>query len=681
MKIKNLIVFLIAASFFMTLFYAENVRGAIANINIENWDSYNIGDTSGINTLCSFKRMTGGQFYVSNDYSTSSPYQLYVGSGGDGTNEQGYVNLTQKYSYIKNISLAFTLEDTGINSAANWQIYFYNLSNVIVLRFRYYMINPDTFSYYDSLGNPQTICSLSDGVKHYYTLVITHLTGNTMNYSMYDRVTGNLVGGATGSTAVTDDWFNFSYIKFSHAIGSSGFRANIWLDDFNISSDSTYTGSISTGDMTGYTSVCSGGASVFMQVPNTVEMERTVGWCPICWKEKYIESIDNKYIEAQFISPVSRTIYAADLFVSTEQLTQVSDSTSNYFLSVNGISWGNPDFILPEGSGYKIRWINTWGTILSNALPTFEFYSVATSSTNRHWEGIGINPSFSWLTSTYHGIDSYYGNGLIDGYSMPQGDIALCYWYNNSISGTACSECPSWLPSYTAKFGNDFIQFLYYNEGCHYGLDYNTRPIIIYNLSATYLETNSRCFIMEMYKVGNASAVYWKNIDIPDSDTFIQNIEECTDYTFTEIGQYYIKLYNTSNFCSNKETIVGNGGNPSMTIAVCDKTSNPPSSSGDNIGGIGTFDFSGLPDFFKLIAALFIIIVLTITPYALALLLSKGNIQVQMPSLIYVAFFFIGVVASIMLGFLDSWVIIIILIGLIITFAILWLQGRNTQGA
>jgi positive regulator of sigma E activity len=54
--------------------------------------------------------------------------------------------------------------------------------------------------------------------------------------------------------------------------------------------------------------------------------------------------------------------------------------------------------------------------------------------------------------------------------------------------------------------------------------------------------------------------------------------------------------------------------------------------------------------------------------------------HIELPNLVYIAFFFVGIAVSIMLGFLDAWVFFIIFFGLILTFVILWIRGQSQGG-
>lgn len=90
--------------------------------------------------------------------------------------------------------------------------------------------------------------------------------------------------------------------------------------------------------------------------------------------------------------------------------------------------------------------------------------------------------------------------------------------------------------------------------------------------------------------------------------------------------------------------------------------------------------FSTLPIFYKVLIALVIIIVLSITPFALGVFLAKANMSFKLPELLYVSFFFLGIIVTVFMGLLDAWVFFVVLFALIITFAILWLQRGLRSG-
>lgn len=88
---------------------------------------------------------------------------------------------------------------------------------------------------------------------------------------------------------------------------------------------------------------------------------------------------------------------------------------------------------------------------------------------------------------------------------------------------------------------------------------------------------------------------------------------------------------------------------------------------------------ASLPLYVKIIVAIVIIVAITLIPMLVAVSLSKGNITIEIPSLVYVAFFFLGMITAVLLGFLDIWIFAIVLFGLILTFAILWVQKNRSE--
>ncbi|PNX49477.1 MAG: hypothetical protein BV457_01580 [Thermoplasmata archaeon M9B1D] len=96
-------------------------------------------------------------------------------------------------------------------------------------------------------------------------------------------------------------------------------------------------------------------------------------------------------------------------------------------------------------------------------------------------------------------------------------------------------------------------------------------------------------------------------------------------------------------------------------------------------GGVG-FDWVNLiPGDFKVIIGVAIITIITIFPLIVAMQMNKHHISVNIPGLVYVAFFFLGLVTTTILGFFDAWVIFIILLGLIVAFGLAWLVGQKSN--
>ena len=53
--------------------------------------------------------------------------------------------------------------------------------------------------------------------------------------------------------------------------------------------------------------------------------------------------------------------------------------------------------------------------------------------------------------------------------------------------------------------------------------------------------------------------------------------------------------------------------------------------------------------------------------------------KVSVPPLLYVGFFFFGLIVSVLMGFLPSWLPFVILFGMITFFAVQWLYGKKGE--
>lgn len=107
-----------------------------------------------------------------------------------------------------------------------------------------------------------------------------------------------------------------------------------------------------------------------------------------------------------------------------------------------------------------------------------------------------------------------------------------------------------------------------------------------------------------------------------------------------------------------------------LTVVLVPVIAPPPSDIPDFI--------TNLPLIYKLIIGVVIIVLLTLIPLIVSALLSrKTNITViDIPNLVYVSFFLVGVIVSVILGFFDIWILFFILMALILVLAILWVQRK-----
>ncbi len=218
---------------------------------------------------------------------------------------------------------------------------------------------------------------------------------------------------------------------------------------------------------------------------------------------------------------------------------------------------------------------------------------------------------------------------------------------------------PIELPIYIAKYGNFFVEFVEENASCSYRV--GDSPTLVYYVNdSKYSDVNG--YIWEIKDMNNVSltkgTIYF-------TETTDSGFIPVNWFTFPAKGEYQLYLYNVT-VGNKKDEIVYRGNN---TI-VCAK------------GGGGTPSMGGFifPDWLKIIVAVIITLIITVSPLLFSFALSKGRIEINIPALVYIAFFFFGLIVSVILGLLSIIVPFIILFGLIIAFGILYVSGKTEGG-
>lgn len=176
-------------------------------------------------------------------------------------------------------------------------------------------------------------------------------------------------------------------------------------------------------------------------------------------------------------------------------------------------------------------------------------------------------------------------------------------------------------------------------------------------------------FVKHSYRV---ALTFYKN-DIAQGETLIFNVGENDNTLYT----VPIEKVSTSNGNWRVEMWRINDRNQVYELAewnciVIQGKYIPPASVGGFFGII-------IPPFVMLILGIITTLLITMLPLIIGLALSrkKGGIP-NIPALLYVAFFFFGLIVSVLFGFIDIVVPFIILLGLIIAFAVMWIRGKAT---
>jgi hypothetical protein len=89
----------------------------------------------------------------------------------------------------------------------------------------------------------------------------------------------------------------------------------------------------------------------------------------------------------------------------------------------------------------------------------------------------------------------------------------------------------------------------------------------------------------------------------------------------------------------------------------------------------------GLPYWLPYLLGVFLTLFVTFSPLIMAsYIVRKTRVdKINIPALVYTGFFFFGMVISVMIGWLPSWLPFVILFSMIVYFAIQWLYGQKGE--
>jgi len=222
---------------------SDNVNAAPPFILVD-WENFNIGVSSGSDAFISWERELGDHFTIANhdDWNTddggANAKTLHLRDNGQ--LDRGWINLTQDYPYIHNVSFKFEI-DTG-NGNDNLNMYFYN-DGTQVLKLRIVDLVGDgggeKIQYFDVNNVGHTLLEDADlpGVLTKFVISVTHLAGNTMNYSIFDN-TQSYINGADDSSRSVSDWTTFDSIYITTS-ANNGIE-HFYLDDIGL--NTTWSG-------------------------------------------------------------------------------------------------------------------------------------------------------------------------------------------------------------------------------------------------------------------------------------------------------------------------------------------------------------------------------------------------------------------------------------------------------
>lgn len=659
---------------------------------LTNFDNTGSGNSSGTSQYITWESINNDtHFKTSTDYDLT-PFNSFDISSNDVDLDgieadevgKGYFNLTTSdFEYIGFINMSFY--STGLHPRI-W-LKFYDSADNELIWIKYYGnngLNLLNITWYDISTGTQYFVDNDDalsGNSRYY-LTITHLNYNQFTLKLYNE-TFVLKKTASYGGASSNDWETFDYI-YIYTDGSNLHEAHTYIDNFFISTTSEvfnigdYDGGRCTNPIMGYD-------QIFEVDPNGCEPD----WFCIAFKSilQLGDCIDcsytlepAKYIEHKTDSLYNETIRHVFLPVSADQLYLVSDDPDDYAMSINGEFFGTADYILPYEDGYAILWADVNKTVNGKILYSFVSYQ-HTTGYSKDWYWYGLGGFYGGLgTTKVHNSNSLFFDGVISGTYMGNYRLSVCWYYNDSsVYQDADPDDLPTIDEFDEAFGMGdegygYIEFLGYNENCYYKIGNDLPvPTLVYNLTGYGSGNGTKTYIYIIYKIDNGSVddiVYTDFIEVNNRD-YKRDIIELNDFDFDTYGsgRYYIMCYNTTDYGTTWNEFV----HRSLTITVCPKSGGEGWDEGET--------YYGLPYWVPYLIGVFITLFITMSPLIIATYITRKTSykKIDIPSLLYVGFFFMGLTVSVVMNFLPIWLPFVILFGMIIYFAVQWLYGKKGE--
>jgi hypothetical protein len=329
---------------------------------------------------------------------------------------------------------------------------------------------------------------------------------------------------------------------------------------------------------------------------------------------------------------------------------------------------------------------------------------------------IGYTPlvSGNYTVSLYDGL-GYYLNKTVN---ISSSNTVFDIWTNpnpsfsgGSITITAWAKNPNKYKNYTIGLDTDSSDLDSVNSYIDRTFDIKSEDFVngYYSIDFSELTTTYGTYYLRMFGT-NASIYiplttfyihyvqYFNNINYIKTD--LKDNVGSVDQVFNIYGVYTNLLTSGAIYLGNEQILLISSGNFESSQSI-----NTPGTytyylkeySGGNwitLDSVtvsitsGSAGVSLLPDeltsFLRPYYAFIgigIIVFFSLLPLIFGFALARStNIEVlEIPGLVYVAFFLLGVVIAIVLGLLEIWIILFVLFALIISFAIFWIQRQTAS--
>ena len=662
---KKIVIVLTLILSMMIVFPVNNVTASLPSlwIELDDFDSYSIDDNNGINGNFEWETTTGVDGIIRD---LSDKYLLF---GRHGT--------------VDTHALNGDLETIYFNTTDNHTGYFIKLHSYDdYANSNYYVV----FSWYDNNGTEKV------------RMRINQKTGQSLYdvevYNGNDHV--QLSHKYYGTSAQISGYISWQYyydnvIQYKFYYNSpSSYEPVLWYTlnqtavDTSLHNETDYecnslkisiSGGISSSNNV-YTKIYQYGSidETLNEPTDTFTGENLASICanPI---EGYINIPNKKYVEHLTESSYSMTIHAIVLPVSNEQIIYMP-SLSSYLAYVNGYYCGAATSIQPYGGGYAIVWDDLNGGSgfgINEEQILFEFYcnDYVTFGYNYYWYGISWCGSCTGDTLV-HSSSSLFGdgtlNGGVEGWSNSW-SISPCWYYNDS--GVSQPEpIPSietidqYEDSYAENGTMGWVEFYEWFSQCSHRVGDN--PYIIYNLTGNGTG-EAKIYRLDIVKAGDVGDFVYTTLITITTD-YKTAYFRLPDYEFEETGNYFIELYNTSDYGLTYDDLVY----VSRNIFVCESLGS---------GGYTDTDTDIFPTLsvgMGAIVGVIVTVFLTLSPMIISGSLG-GSIQV--PPILYAIMGAIGVTISTTFGWFPSYIFFfIVAIGIIMLVAMYMFKIRGQEG-
>lgn len=396
----------------MILIFSPDSVKAVGPLTYENWDSYNVGDTSGSTIYGSWECDEKNKFEVSNSWSYSGTNSLRNLKPTDTTTDYAWYNITSPYDYVGEVTLyGRFICHVGIDDDNVWHYIWLKNTSLEVNKIYFYggISGSDVSCYlqiYDYDNTAYTLWSYSTygiSITFDWKLVITYTTLNLFNISAYWNNNDTYIHGFDISSRNVNTHTTYDQLKFSckgeyhHVSSSNTFHIDDIVFERNISGDTT----INVYNESSPSTAIPDFSLLIYDSNNAIHYSE--------------HNLDNPLVVNHSIYGLGRIYF---------QVNATGYSTRTYYADIRqGVNYNLTSFLPPSDTSnlYYIQTINKYGEVVSNAHLTISKQLNGTI----HEMASGFTNAFGMYPIYLLGGDMYKINITATGYtSLIMQDLA-----------------------------------------------------------------------------------------------------------------------------------------------------------------------------------------------------------------------------------------------------------------